>query len=149
MHTWTYLELQNKWPFFNKRSSFFRGNSRFSLHFQWKTQKTVGLLYCNLQYLRDLRDLVVGRLRVRRRLDTPDNASNLSRSIHGDRFVVRIACGLRTVCTRRSACRHQSRRRRPSRHRRRRIHRGSRRPSTWFCCRQSSRRKCRVCMQPR
>ena len=29
-----YLELQNKWPFFNKESSFFRGNSPLFLHFQ-------------------------------------------------------------------------------------------------------------------
>ena len=29
-----YLELQNEWPFFNRKSSFFRGNSPFFLHFQ-------------------------------------------------------------------------------------------------------------------
>ena len=29
----------SKWPFFNTKSSFFRGNSPFSLHFQWKFPK--------------------------------------------------------------------------------------------------------------
>ena len=29
-----YLELHNKWPLFNRKSSFFRGNSPPSLHFQ-------------------------------------------------------------------------------------------------------------------
>ena len=46
-----YLELQNKWPLFNTKSSFFRGNSPLSLRIQWKTQKTVGQLDCNSQYL--------------------------------------------------------------------------------------------------
>ena len=31
-----YLELQNEWPFFNTKASFFRGNSPFFLHFQSK-----------------------------------------------------------------------------------------------------------------
>ena len=29
-----YLELQNKWPFFDTKSSFFRGNSPFFLRFR-------------------------------------------------------------------------------------------------------------------
>ena len=36
-----YLELQNKWPFFSRKSSLFRGNSPLSLHFQQKVQRQV------------------------------------------------------------------------------------------------------------
>ena len=43
-----YLELQNKWPFFNRISSFFRGNSPSSLHFQSKIPTRVGI--CIAQY---------------------------------------------------------------------------------------------------
>ena len=34
-----YLKSQNKWPFFNRKSSFFRGNSPFFLHFQNENSK--------------------------------------------------------------------------------------------------------------
>ena len=43
-----YLELQNDRPFFNRKSSLFRGNSPISLHFQ---SKKVGI-YIVIRYLR-------------------------------------------------------------------------------------------------
>ena len=45
-----YLEWQNIWPFVNKKSSFFRGDSPFFLHFQYTYSKNVGHFYCNSQY---------------------------------------------------------------------------------------------------
>ena len=41
-----YLELQKKWPFFNRKSSFFRGDSPLSLHFQMKVAFILHL-YCS------------------------------------------------------------------------------------------------------
>ena len=38
-----YLELQNDRPFFNIKSSLFRGNSPFFLHFQWGKIEKVGI----------------------------------------------------------------------------------------------------------
>ena len=38
-----YLELQKNRPFFNRKSSFFRGDSPFFLHFQWNIEGKVGI----------------------------------------------------------------------------------------------------------
>ena len=38
-----YLELQKNRPFFNRKSSFFRGNSPLSLHFQQKVPGEKGI----------------------------------------------------------------------------------------------------------
>ena len=39
-----YLEFQNKWPFFNTKSSFSRGDSPLSLHFQQNIQNIFGIV---------------------------------------------------------------------------------------------------------
>ena len=41
-------KLHIKWPFFNRNSSFFRGNSPSFLDFQLKAEETSGHLMCNL-----------------------------------------------------------------------------------------------------
>ena len=43
-HSRAYLKLQNNRPFFNTKSSFFRGNSPFFLHFRQKRLKNMSFL---------------------------------------------------------------------------------------------------------
>ena len=45
-----YLESHNKRPFFNTKSSFFRGNSPLSLHFQWKIQQNKSAFILQFEY---------------------------------------------------------------------------------------------------
>ena len=52
----------NNRPFFNRKSSLFKGNSPFFLHFQWKSSENSWHLDCNSQY-RSRRSWIVTRQR--------------------------------------------------------------------------------------